>query len=188
MDDRISPASSSSAAARGRRYCGRRRSPEEESGGDRVACTGKSCQSCTAGVIADCVAVCCCPCAVVNILALAFVKLPWAVARRCIGGRRRNNNGKRIMVEEEKGNRECHCRRRVDAAQEDSAVAGKGRELQVATAAESFFRCGGMVVAEEEELNDGFGAEDVWWELHEVGHLGFGRVSFTGISFQRKGN
>lgn len=45
--------------------------------------------------------------------------------------------------------------------------------------------CGG-------ELNDHFSAEfkgeDVWLELYEVGHLGFGRVSFTGIPFQEKGD
>ncbi|KAK6129334.1 hypothetical protein DH2020_036942 [Rehmannia glutinosa] len=30
-------------------------------------------------------------------------------------------------------------------------------------------------------VNDNFRAEDVWLEMYEVGHLGFGRVSFTGV-------
>ncbi|KAG6382340.1 hypothetical protein SASPL_157993 [Salvia splendens] len=55
-----------------------------------AACTGKSCQSCTAGAIADCVALCCCPCAVASCFVLAFFKLPWAMARLCLRwGRRR---------------------------------------------------------------------------------------------------
>lgn len=44
----------------------------------------------------------------------------------------------------------------------------------------------------EDLLNDDFGAElkgeEVWIELYELGHLGFGRVSFTGIPFQDKGD
>ncbi|KAI3463008.1 hypothetical protein Pfo_019671 [Paulownia fortunei] len=101
MDDQNpSPASSSSSAAGGK-HCRRlRRHLVEEDEGDPVACTGKSCQSCTAGVIADCVAVCCCPCAVVNILALAFVKLPWAVARKCLG--RRKKKSRRKVLEEKR--------------------------------------------------------------------------------------
>ncbi|KAK0590334.1 hypothetical protein LWI29_025518 [Acer saccharum] len=54
-------------------------------GGDLIDCSGKYCRSCTAGLIADCVALCCCPCAVLNILALAFVKIPYKVGKRCLG-------------------------------------------------------------------------------------------------------
>ncbi|KAG6412815.1 hypothetical protein SASPL_125506 [Salvia splendens] len=148
--------SSSSAAAVSRRRS--RHSAEEE-----VGCTGRSCQSCTAGVIADCVAVCCCPCAVVNIFTLAFVKLPWAVARRCIGRRRE----RRRRLEEERRKRGGGG---VDGATTSEIVVNIGEEL----------------------LNDEFGAElkgeEVWLELYELGHLGFGRVSFTGIPFQDKGD
>ncbi|KAL0450670.1 UNVERIFIED_CONTAM: hypothetical protein Slati_1623400 [Sesamum latifolium] len=101
MDDKYpSSASSSTSSTVVVKPC-RRRHAVEEDGGDPVACTGKSCQSCT-GVIADCVAVCCCPCAVVNILALAFFKLPWAVARKCLGGRKKKS--RRGMLE---GKKEC---------------------------------------------------------------------------------
>ncbi|XP_057791769.1 uncharacterized protein LOC131008752 [Salvia miltiorrhiza] len=153
-----SSSSSSSVAAASR--CRSRHFTEED--GDAAACTGRSCQSCTAGVIADCVAVCCCPCAVVNLLTLAFVKLPWAVARRCLGRRRER-------------------RRRLAEERRKRGGDGEG-------AAEIVVNIG------EELLNDEFGAElklgeDVWLELYELGHLGgFGRVSFTGIPFQDKGD
>ncbi|KAJ0051703.1 hypothetical protein Pint_02728 [Pistacia integerrima] len=31
--------------------------------GDFIECSGKYCRSCTTGLVADCVALCCCPCA-----------------------------------------------------------------------------------------------------------------------------
>ncbi|EYU34718.1 hypothetical protein ABFS82_11G128600 [Erythranthe guttata] len=162
-----SPASSSSSSAvvKSCRRGGRRHA-EEEDAGDPVACTGKSCQSCTAGVIADCVAVCCCPCAVVNILALAFVKLPWAVARKFIG-RRREERKKKMKKRRDTGG--ISEKTRAEAGTADIVMA-----------------CRGAVTVEE--VNDHFSAEEVWFELYEVGHLGFGRVSFTGIPFQNKGN
>ncbi|KAH6829224.1 hypothetical protein C2S53_015678 [Perilla frutescens var. hirtella] len=168
MGDRnTSPASSSSSGTVGR--CQRRHWVEE--GGGEAACTGMSCQSCTAGVIADCVAVCCCPCAVVNILTLAFVKLPWAVARRCLARR------KRRMVEEERRKR-------------GGGGSGGGDRDGIW---ENGVGTSEIVVSIGEELNDHFsaefkGEEDVWLELYELGHLGFGRVSFTGIPFQNKGD
>ncbi|GFP99725.1 hypothetical protein PHJA_002116600 [Phtheirospermum japonicum] len=163
MDDnqRRSPASSSSSSsAAAGKQCRRRlrRHAEDEDGGDpTVACTGKSCQSCTAGVIADCVAVCCCPCAVVNILTLAFVKLPWAVARRCLGGRRKVAAG-------------GDWRRGGNAAAMGTGMGFREREGQ------------------KREFRRILWAEDVWLELYEVGHLGFGRVSFTGIPYQDRVN
>ncbi|KAK4426148.1 hypothetical protein Salat_1383300 [Sesamum alatum] len=171
MDDQNnpSPASSSSTGKDCRRL--RRRHSVDEDVGDPVACTGKSCQSCTAGVIADCVAVCCCPCAVVSILALAFVKLPWAVARRCLGRRRK----KRMLAE-----------RRKRGGGDRDGISEKGRVEEGMS--EIVLSCRGRG---EEEVNDDFSAEfkaeEVWLELYEVGHLGFGRVSFTGIPFQDKG-
>ncbi|PIN04689.1 hypothetical protein CDL12_22780 [Handroanthus impetiginosus] len=171
MDDQsASPASSSSSVAVGKDCRRLRRHMVEEDVGDPVACTGKSCQSCTAGVIADCVAVCCCPCAVVNILTLAFVKLPLAVARRCIE-RRRKRRRRRTLEE----------KRNVDT----DGISERGRVEEGTSEIV-------LSVIGDEELNDHFRAEftadDVWLELHEVGHLGFGRVSFTGIPFQNKGS
>ncbi|KZV32945.1 hypothetical protein F511_01456 [Dorcoceras hygrometricum] len=124
---------------------------EEVDRGDSIACTGKSCQSCTAGAIADCVAVCCCPCAVVNLLALAFVKLPWAVARRCVRRLKMKRNKRRIVEDERKwfqGDMDGILRK--------------------------------TMVPVEEEVRAGLEVEEEIW--YEVGHLGFGRVSFTGVS------
>ncbi|KAL1538561.1 hypothetical protein AAHA92_27291 [Salvia divinorum] len=122
---------------------------------ERVACTGKSCESCAARAIGDCVALCCCPCAVVNCFVLAFVRLPWAVARRRLRRSRR-----RVEVEEE---------RKSDTLDEGmlevvaAEAAGEGAEECVS-------------------------AEELWFELAEIGHLGFGRVSSAGINFYKKGN
>ncbi|KAL3636630.1 hypothetical protein CASFOL_018929 [Castilleja foliolosa] len=180
MDDnqRRSPNSSSSTAAYGKQSSRRRlrRHKEDEDTGDRtVACTGKSCQSCTAGVIADCVAMCCCPCAVVNILMLAFVKLPWAVARRCLDGRRKSNRRRRLEE-----------RRKCCGDGDRDGISGKGGAEGGIT---SDIVLSGAVIGDE--LNDHFSAEfrteDVWLELYDFGHLGFGRVSFTGISYQDRG-
>ncbi|KAL0431656.1 UNVERIFIED_CONTAM: hypothetical protein Sradi_0791600 [Sesamum radiatum] len=177
MDDQNpSPASTSSSAAAVKDCRRLRRHSVDEDVGDPVACTGKSCQSCTAGVIADCVAVCCCPCAVVSILALAFVKLPWAVARKCLGRQRRKR-----MLEE----------RRKRGGGDRDGISEKGRVEEGMS--EIVLSCrGGVIGEEEEEVNDHFSAEfkaeEVWLELYEVGHLGFGRVSFTGIPFQDKGS
>ncbi|GFP99960.1 hypothetical protein PHJA_002140100 [Phtheirospermum japonicum] len=174
MDDRdASPASSSTIVAVGKHRRRLHRHAPDEDGGDPAACTGKSCQSCTAGVIADCVAVCCCPCGVVNILTLAFLKLPWAVARKCVGGRRRKS--RRGMLEEMRGR---------DGNSE------KGRAEDGTSEIVSSSIGGG--VGEGGLGNDNFGAEfraeDVWLELYEVGHLGFGRVSFTGVPFHDRGS
>ncbi|XP_051117744.1 uncharacterized protein LOC127242302 [Andrographis paniculata] len=133
---------------------------------DHVECTWKSC---TAGAIADCVAVCCCPCGVVSILVLAFVKLPWAVARRCIGGRR------------------IRSRRRLEAG------AGNRREEDTDGIPELGRAETGNPesVEDAENLNYQISPEmdQEWIELQvEFGHWGFGRLSFTGIPFQEKGN
>jgi hypothetical protein len=59
--------------------------------------TGRRCRSCAAVAIADCVALGCCPCAVVSLLALALVKAPAAApeagARPRGGGGRRQRKG-----------------------------------------------------------------------------------------------
>ncbi|KAL6587469.1 hypothetical protein OROMI_000447 [Orobanche minor] len=181
MDDnrrpsRSSSSSSSSSAASVKQCRSLRRQVEDEDAGDsEMACTGRSCESCTAGAIADCVAVCCCPCAVVNFLALALVRLPWAVARKCLDRRRKRNRRRRL---EEKRKRKC-CEGDRDG------TSGNGDETT------SDIVLSGAVISEE--LNDLFSAEfklgDFWSELYkEVQPLDFGRVSFSGIPFQDKGN
>ncbi|MCD7462621.1 hypothetical protein HAX54_048946 [Datura stramonium] len=121
---------------------------------DPMECSGKSCRGCTGGLIADCVAVCCCPCAlVVNILALAFLKIPWMAGRKCLR-----------MVKKKK---------RKDDKSNYSTV----EEGEVGTS--------GIVTCTFGELQElvkddtCFRAEQVWLELYQVGHMGFGRVSFS---------
>ncbi|KAK4417777.1 hypothetical protein Salat_2190400 [Sesamum alatum] len=178
MDDKYPSSTTSSTSSTAVVKPCRRRHAVEEDGGDPVSCTGKSCQSCTAGVIADCVAVCCCPCAVVNILALAFFKLPWAVARKCLAGRKKKSRRRRML----EGKKECSREDRV-------GIPEKGR-VENGTSEIASSSPGGRIC--EDEQNDNFSAEfsaeEVWLELYEVGHLGFGRVSFTGVPFHDKGN
>lgn len=128
-------------------------------GDRRIKCTGKSCKACTAGVIADCVAVCCCPCAVVDCLVLALFKVPWKVGRKCLRRRKNKKNG-------EGG------RRQLDNS--DGISRTVSLEEGALGIASSEFGNG------EDELKDSFSArfdaEQVWLELYQVGHLGFGRV------------
>lgn len=145
-----------------------------EDGGDLIECSGKYCRSCTAGLFADCVAICCCPCAVVNLLALALVKIPWMMGRRCLGLGKRKLEMKRKCKKNESEfviERDGSLRNgRADEGTSD-ILYGVGEEEE-----------------EKEKASARFEADRVWLELYQVGHLGFGRVSFTGIQPQAKGN
>ncbi|KAI3500879.1 hypothetical protein L1887_36706 [Cichorium endivia] len=135
------------------------RYPVEEGGpGDPdVGCSGKSCRSCTAGAIADCVAVCCCPCAVVNFFTLTFLKLPWMMGRKCLG---LNNKKKKKLKNDEKEKDRSGILRKVEGLESKSENLEENDE--------------------KHEHSARFEAE-VWLELYKVDELGFGRVSFTGI-------
>ncbi|XP_052188150.1 uncharacterized protein LOC127798660 [Diospyros lotus] len=130
----------------------------DENVGEIVKCSGEYCRSCAAAAVADCVAVCCCPCAVLSFFALAFFKAPWMVGRRCLG------LGKKKAKKLEK------------KRQYETEMDGSSRKESVE-------------VATSEIVSGGFQDEErVWLELYQLGHLGFGRVSFTGIQSQGKGN
>ncbi|XP_071738984.1 uncharacterized protein [Rutidosis leptorrhynchoides] len=131
------------------------RNPVEDARG--VKCSGKSCKSCTARVIADCVAVCCCPCAVVNFFTLTFLKLPWMMGRKCLSKKKKLKivKGTNVIPRKE----QC-----------------ENGDLGKVTA----------IVEDDEEMDNNkysarFEAVRVWLELYRVDHLGFGRVSFNGI-------
>ncbi|PNT58361.1 hypothetical protein POPTR_001G349700v4 [Populus trichocarpa] len=144
-----------------------------DEGGDLIECSSKHCQSCTAGLVADCVALCCCPCALVNLLTLAFVKVPWMIGRRCLGRVKRkkmkleikrkcrkNSEGEGNTVAQRE--RDCNLRKRMIEEEGVLGIAtGFGEEEEMAS-----------VTARYE-------AERLWFELNQIGHLGFGRVSFT---------
>ncbi|KAA8530231.1 hypothetical protein F0562_004940 [Nyssa sinensis] len=143
-----------------------------EENGDLIECSGKYCRSCTAGLIADCVALCCCPCAVVNFLALAFVKAPWMMGRKCLGLGKKKGRG----LEKK---RKCE---RIESDWVEDSDGNSRRErveegtLEIVTGFED--------AEEKDNLSARFEAETVWLELYQLGHLGFGRVSFTGIQSQ----
>ncbi|KAI3520759.1 hypothetical protein L1887_10210 [Cichorium endivia] len=142
----------------------KRSSRNQVDDGGGVDCSVKSCQSCTGRVIADCVAVCCCPCAVVNLFTLAFLKLPWMVGKKCLSNLgKKKKREKKLKIEDKDG-----ISRNENGENEAS---GKVTAIE-----------------EEEEEDDGshkysarFEAERVWLELYRVDNLGFGRVSFNGI-------
>ncbi|XP_076943524.1 uncharacterized protein LOC143613791 [Bidens hawaiensis] len=133
--------------------------PVEATGDPEVGCSGKSCRSCTAAVIADCVAVCCCPCAVVNIFTLTFFKLPRMIGRKCLS----------------LGNKRRKKLKHSEKHKDPSVVSGKDEGLEM-----KIENVGGEEAKEEEEC-ERVDAEKVWLELYKVDQLGFGRVSFTGI-------
>ncbi|OVA07579.1 hypothetical protein BVC80_8965g6 [Macleaya cordata] len=74
---------------------------DDDGGGEAMKCSRAHYSSCTANLVADCIAVCCCPCAIVNMLILAFVKVPWMMGRRCL----RFVKKKGQMLEQNKGGR-----------------------------------------------------------------------------------
>lgn len=143
---------------------------------DRIECSGKYCRSCSGGLIADCVALCCCPCALVNILALAFVKLPWMVGRRCLGLGKKNKSQGQIWNSKQKCKKEQSQTSSSNSHRHQRCAVEEELPAQISCYAFDFDQEG------EEEVDDCVSsAERVWLELYQVGHLGFGRVSFTGV-------
>ncbi|XP_007031488.2 PREDICTED: uncharacterized protein LOC18600772 [Theobroma cacao] len=150
-----------------------------DEGGDFIECSGKYCRSCTAGVIADCVALCCCPCAVLDLLTLALVKVPWKMGRRCLGLGKK----KRKKVEmKRKCKTSCCC---CSTSGGGDHQVGDGNLRERVRVEEGMWEFPTAFAEEKEEeignLSARLEAERVWLELYQVGHLGFGRVSFTGI-------
>lgn len=146
----------------------RRRRFAVDDGADLIDCSGKHCRSCTAGLIADCVAVCCCPCSVVSFLALALVKLPWMVGRRTLQHARKKWKMKSL-------------RRRGEVDGGPAANTGgtpANRDEKMPEISPAF----GGEQADTGNLSARYEAERIWLQLYQVGQLGFGRVSFTGNS------
>ena len=121
--------------------------------GDPIECSGKYCRSCTAGLVADCVALCCCPCAVLHFLALAFFKAPLMAGRKCLGLAKKKK--KKCMSD---GYDVVLQRDRVRNLEKGRVEDSKIEEVSCESAR--------------------FEADKVWLELYQIGHLGFGRVSF----------
>ncbi|XVF58063.1 hypothetical protein PTKIN_Ptkin07bG0032600 [Pterospermum kingtungense] len=143
-----------------------------DEGGDFVECSGKYCKSCTAGVIADCVALCCCPCALLNLLTFALVKVPWKIGRKCLGlGEKKKRKCKKNTISS------------ISIPHNGNESDGDlGEKVRVEDEGNYMWR---FSTEEGEEEMGNFSArfeadQKVWLELYQVGHLGFGRVSFSG--------
>lgn len=133
---------------------------EEEGGEEKIKCSSKHCGSCCGGYVADCVAVCCCPCAVLHCCAMAIVKGPSLVGRKCLGlGKNKNNNNNIKRVQ--KG-----CEDDVDV---DVVVERNNSSIERVQR--------GVREIDSVIVNAGFDAEKVWKELYQIGHMDFGRVS-----------
>ncbi|KAM0945982.1 hypothetical protein DsansV1_C09g0089951 [Dioscorea sansibarensis] len=153
----------------------RHRSPRTDEPTDIVECSGKCCRACTAFILADCIAVSCCPCAVLSLLTMALFKVPLMVGRRFFsslkkkGGNISNNNNKKkkkntAVVVVEKGTNG-----------DDEAV------KDVIVSKNSFEEEEGVNACINGHLFGGLEAERVWLEIYQVGNWGFGRVSFSGV-------
>ncbi|KAE8668705.1 hypothetical protein F3Y22_tig00112287pilonHSYRG00019 [Hibiscus syriacus] len=104
------------------------------------------------------------------------VKVPWKIGRRCLAFGKKKNQMRRNKVKTERKFKKKCC----DCSEVETSSRGKKRGFS-------------MVFGEEENSDDNdeeenqetgnsnarFEAEKVWLELYQVGHLGFGRVSFT---------
>ncbi|XP_010496301.1 PREDICTED: uncharacterized protein LOC104773396 [Camelina sativa] len=158
-----------------------------QGGGDEeprsARCSRKRCRSWAAAGIADCVALCCCPCAVVNLLTLAFVKVPWMIGRKCIGRSKKKGRNRDDRLHEQQQQK----RRSAEMVSGGGCCGGGDDDHRFVVE-----RDGSLTKEEEEErrgasleeetrISARVEAERVWLELYQIGHLGFGRVSFTGI-------
>lgn len=139
---------------------------------DQAECTGRSCQSCVAVTLADCIALGCCPCAVVSLLGLAFVKAPLAVGRRCVRRLRRRQgrlrHKKRVRDLDLVGSR---------AGAKSAAGGGHGEPGAAPTSKGEDDVV--MALSPGREVAAASDAEKVWLEMYQVGHWGFGRLSFS---------
>ncbi|KAF0902933.1 hypothetical protein E2562_022581 [Oryza meyeriana var. granulata] len=143
---------------------------------DQADCTAQSCRSCVAVTLADCIALGCCPCAVVSLLGLAFVKLPLAVARRCVRRLRRRQG----RLRQKKRVRDLDP---APGAAKRAAAGGGHQELPPGAAATSKGEDDADVVAAAaspgSDVSESDDAEKVWLELYQVGRWGFGRLSVS---------
>lgn len=157
MDEKAEGVSHSKA--RGNGPTKKRFSTMEDCEGDMVECSSKYFKSCTTGLITDCVALCCCPCVVLHCFALAFIKAPWVMGRKCLGLGKNKNHQKGHHKKNEDNNNNV-------------VLQGNNKEDDLK---------GGCPTSTMEGVNSnlGFEADKVWHDLYQIGHLDFGRVSLS---------
>ncbi|GAB2231100.1 hypothetical protein Droror1_Dr00027387 [Drosera rotundifolia] len=157
--------------------------------GKSVECTSHHCKACTAVLIADSVAVCCCPLAVVSFLALAFVKVPYMMGKRCLGLHHRRKKPKKICQRNNaalalaaRRNNSNLLVRKSGCGGNDSA---RGDDNDIVLE----FEEGKEAVEDRKSFCvDVDQAESFFLEMYQLGQLGFGRVSFTGMQSGGKNN
>ncbi|KAK8453293.1 hypothetical protein SEVIR_5G261801v4 [Setaria viridis] len=151
---------------------------------DQADCTAQTCRSCVAVTLADVIALGCCPCAVVSLLGLAFVKAPLAVARRCLRRLRRRHgelrHKKRVRDMDPAAKAKCRAgagRGALEALELDAfAAAAKGvGGLETDARDEAATRAAQASNSSSGRLD----AEKMWMEMYRVGHWGFGRLSIS---------
>ncbi|KAJ1264147.1 hypothetical protein BS78_09G240500 [Paspalum vaginatum] len=133
--------------------------------------TTAGCRSCAAVAIADCVALGCCPCALVSLLGLALVKAPLAVGRRCVARLRTRRRRFRLLR-----------RKRVRDADVSSVPCARGKAAPAAVAEPTTPPppTGDGEPAPGQGQGQQAEAELAWLdEMYPVAHWGFGRVSFS---------
>ncbi|KAL9670273.1 hypothetical protein QQ045_007824 [Rhodiola kirilowii] len=181
QDSTRSDSASSSSICRTRpaRTAARNRASAADGGDDKeldvdgIECTSGCCKSCVAGAIADGVAICCCPCAVVDLVAFVLVRVPWMVGRRCLAMARGKRKRKRIA--------ECSGGGNVEPRRRSSGMSRN--YLEKWRVSEGMIEVTTSFKFEDDEEDDG-ADERVWLELCR----GFGRLSFTGIQSAGKGS
>ncbi|XP_060193527.1 uncharacterized protein LOC132622875 [Lycium barbarum] len=176
---------------------------DDDDDGDPIECTGKSCKSCTGGVVADCVALCCCPCAVIDILALTFLKIPYMMGRKyLVKGKKKLSSKKKLEKQKKKMKKKEEMEKSYsyrdcvtyELDSTDGRISTRSVKVEDEEKEKERTKLGIELIGEEvlkdnNVISASFDAEEFWLELYEqVGHLGFGRVSFTGIPSQGSQN
>ncbi|EOA31836.1 hypothetical protein CARUB_v10015061mg [Capsella rubella] len=144
-------------------------------------CSGKRCRSWAAAAIADCVALCCCPCAVVNLLTLAFVKVPWMIGRKCIGRSGRSKKRRKKVNRFHERSAEMVGGGCCGGGDGDGDGELDDHRFVVERDGSLTKEEDKTASLEETRISARVEAERVWLELYQIGHLGFGRLSFSGI-------
>ncbi|XP_062179747.1 uncharacterized protein LOC133884375 [Phragmites australis] len=143
--------------------------PEEDEQATR--CTRQSCRTCGASAVASCVALCCCPCAVVSCLTLSLVKAPYVAGRRCAVrlARRRLRKARRVRDLDDDG------RLKGELGAFAAVLPQRSKEWGELPGAAAFV-AEGRARAPSSRTD---AAEKVWAEMYQVGLWGFGRLSFS---------
>lgn len=122
-----------------------------------VGCRSQVC-SCAASFTADCAAICCCPCAILHLLILAFVKVPASFARKALCyARKKAVLRKRPADHKDDHDDEDHRGRYSFSpwSYTDSPATSTGSPAPPK-----------------------FDTQKLWAELYEAGHMGFGGPPF----------